>query len=206
MYLDTADLPLLESFLNSDKEIAIIVRSGRSGYQIVKPVTLEPNAQYTLWHLPSGAIPQDCLDAEGNIVADPWAKGHLGAIHIRLEVCPGKYQTFVPRSSGPGFELATFDDPAAIGRSDIQWVGNKYSIIGQPADPSTDRWWKHFRRWVARKSTKVASDGALDNPECSFHVWAFPAAYSAFSAGRPRSVNPSLCFGTSVKRPIDGRS
>lgn len=198
MYLDLADVPLLQDYLNAESEIAIIVRSANSGYLTVKPVTLEPNAQYTLWHLPSGEIPQDCLDADGNIVADPWEKWHLGAINLRLEVCPRKYQTFVPRSLGVGFDLATFDDPSALGRSDFEWVGNKYSVIGKPAHPATDRWWKRLRRWVARNSTKVASYGALDNPDCVLDVWAFPAAYSALIAGRPRSMNPSHSVGTAV--------
>jgi hypothetical protein len=193
MYLDTADLPLLQDYLNAEIEIAVIARAS-AGYALVKPVTLEPNAQYTLWHLPSGDIPGDCLDADGNIVADPWAKWHLGAIHLQLEVRPGKYQTFVPRSSGVGFDLATFDDPSALGRSDFEWVGNKYSVIGKPAHPATDRWWKRLRRWVGRNSTKVASYGALNNLDSVLDVWAFPAAYAALSAGKPRSMNPSLCF------------
>ena len=151
MYLDTADLPLLQDYLNAEIEIAVIARAS-AGYALVKPVTLEPNAQYTLWHLPSGDIPGDCLDADGNIVADPWAKWHLGAIHLQLEVRPGKYQTFVPRSSGVGFDLATFDDPSALGRSDFEWVGNKYSVIGKPASLGGTEFDKGRKLWRLEQS------------------------------------------------------
>lgn len=192
MYLDTDDLPLLQDYLNAESEISIISPSRSPRNPTVKPVILEANAQYTIWHLPSGVVPNDCVDADGNIVGDPCFNGHLGAIRLRLQARPGKYQTFAPRSSGVGFDLVTLDDPSAIGRSDFEWVGNRYSVIGKPAHPATLRWWKRLSRWVAENSKKIASYGALDNPDCVLDAWAFPAAYSAMLAGRPRSVNPFL--------------
>jgi hypothetical protein len=192
MYLDVPDLPLLEDFLNSESEIMIIARFENSKYVSMKPAKLQPNSHYTLWHLPSGNIPQNCLDAQGNIVNDPWTKRHLGAIYLRLEICPGKYQTFVPRSSGNGLEFATSDNSSAIGRSSFEWVGNRFSVIGKKAHPSTNRWWKYLRRWVSRNAQKIASYGVLHNRESGLEVWTFPAAYSAISAGRPRNVNPLL--------------
>jgi hypothetical protein len=195
MYLDVPDIPLLQEFLNSEDEIAILARTHDANYAALKPVTLEPNAWYTLWHLPCGDVPEDCRDARGNIVADPWAKQHLGAIHLWMEVCPGRYWTFVPRSSGSGFDSAIFEDSSAIGRSGFQWLGNKYSILGKKANPVTERWWNRLRRWISRNGRRVASYGALHNQESGLQVWAFPGAYSAFSAGRPRSVNPVLRDG-----------
>jgi hypothetical protein len=192
MYLDLPDLPLLQDFLNAEEEIVFLISSEHATYATVESVALQPNAGYTLWHVPSGEIPPDCRDSEGRIVVDPWRKGHLGALRLRLEVCPGKYQQLVPRSNREGYELRLFEDNAAIGRSSFGWIGNKFSVIGERAHPATERWWKRLRRCISKQALKIASYGALESPDCGLQVWAFPAAYSAIVGGRPRSVNPVL--------------
>jgi hypothetical protein len=198
MYLDVPDLLVIQEFLNADKEIVFVVPSEHGSYLTTKPIALQANAGYTMWHVPSGDIPRDCLNPDGKIVADPWAKWHVGAIRLRLEVCPGKYQTFVPMSSGRGYDLAMFQDGSAIGRSSFDWVGNKFSVIGKKANPGTVRWWQRLRRWVSKKAQKVASYGPLQSKGSSLEVWAFPAAYEALSCRRARSINPVLRGTTSL--------
>ena len=205
MYLDLADLPLLEQFLNDDDQIIYVVKTGESQFQTLKSLTLRPfmrtgESQFqtfksltlqpfmrcVLWHLPCGDIPADCRDAEGRITTDPSIK-HLGAIQLTLQVRPGKYQTLVPRLTGDGSDLCTFESDIAIGRSDFGWVGNRYSIIGKKANPETARWWNRLRRWVSKQAIKVTWDGPIDGTDP--RAWAFPAAYSAIKSGTPRSVN-----------------
>jgi hypothetical protein len=192
MYLDVPDLLVVQEFLNAEEEIVFVLPSEHGNYVKAKRVALQVNAGYTIWHLPSGDIPQDCRDPDGSIVADPWAKWQVGAIRLRLEVCPGKYQTFIRRSSEQGYDLATFEDTSAIGRSGFNWIGNRFSVIGEKANPDTMRWWKRLRRWVSGNAKKVTSYGPLHSEDSGLEVWAFPAAYSALSRGRPRSINPVL--------------
>ena len=192
LYLDIPDLPLLEAFLNKEEEIAFVLRSGDGTFTCVGATTLQPNASYTLWHVSSGEIPADCRDERGRIIVDPSRGVHPGAIRLRLEACPGKYQQLVQRQHATGYELKLFEDSTAIGRSGFAWLGNKFKPVGTPAHPSTDQWWRRLRNWVAKHGRKVTWSGPLDSPESELRVWAFPFAYAAFSNGRPRSVNPVL--------------
>jgi hypothetical protein len=219
MYLDHADLALLEQFLNDDDQIIYVVKTGESQvqtlksqtlppsmktyesqFQTFKSLTLQPFMHCTLWHLPCGEIPADCRDSQGRITIDPYIK-HLGAIGLDLQVRPGICQTFVPRPNGVGHELSTFESEIAIGRSDFGWVGNKYSIIGKKANPETERWWKHLRRWVSKHATKVTWD---DTTDLDARAWAFPAAYSAIKSGTPRNVNPVRLQDRSKPAVIQG--
>jgi hypothetical protein len=192
LYLDQPDLSLLQDFLNHEDEILFVMPAEPGHYAIADSVTLEPNAVYTLWHAPSGEIPDQCRDRHGRIVSDPWRVDNTSAFRLTLEVCPGKYQQLVPRSEGPGFDLQMFEDPCAIGRSGFEWLGNKYRPIGTGADPKTERWWQRLRRWVAKHGRKVTWTGPLEEPASELRLYAFPFAYAAFKNGRPRSINPVL--------------
>jgi hypothetical protein len=174
-----------------------VLPSGDGTFTCADSVSLQPNASYTLWHIPSGEIPADCRDGQGRIVKDPSRGGHLGAIRLTLEASPGKFQQLVPKPQGAGFDLKLFVNPSAIGRSGFTWYGNKFAPIGKAAHPSTDRWWRQLRRWVAKHGRQVTWSGPLLSPRSELKVWAFPSAYAAFEKGRPRSVNPVLLWENS---------
>ena len=74
MYLDVADLPIIQEFLNGEDEIVFVVPSEHGSYAAIKSIVLQPNAAYTIWHLPCGDIPQDCRSLDGSINTDPWTK------------------------------------------------------------------------------------------------------------------------------------
>jgi hypothetical protein len=192
LYLDMPDLSLLQEFLNNEGDLAFIIPSSDGTFEMKDSVTLEPNHKYTLWHVPSGDVPVDCCDVQGRIVVDPIRGVRPGAIDLRLEVSPGKYQQLVRRSQGDGYELKLFDDPTAIGRSHFGWLGNKFKLVGKGALPSTVRWWQRLRRWVSKHGHRVTWTGELEGPKSELRVWAFPFAYAALKLGRPRSVNPVL--------------
>ena len=190
LYLDGPDLPMLQDFLNLEEEIVFVTPADPGYFDVVHSVMLQPNADYTLWHVPSGEIPEECRDRYGRIISDPWRVTNTGAIRLNLEVSPGRYHQFVARSEGTGFDLRVFEDPSAIGRSGFQWLGNHYRPIGLGADPKTERWWQRLRRWVAKNGRKVTWWGPLEEPASMLRAWAFPHAYAAFKNGRPRSMNP----------------
>ena len=192
LYLDVLDLPLLESFLCKEEEIAFVLPCGDGTFIRADSVCLQPNAAYTLWHIPSGEIPADCRDNRGRIVKDPSRGVHPGAIRLTLEACPGRFVQMVPRPHGAGFDMKLFEDPSAFGRSGFVWCGNRFAPIGKAAHPSMDRWWGRLRRWVAKQGRKVTWSGPLLSPDSELRVWAFPFAYAAFESGRPRSMNPVL--------------
>jgi hypothetical protein len=192
VYLDAPDLSLLQEFLNDEGDIAFILPSRNGTFEMKDSVKLEPNHKYTLWHVPSGPVPADCRDAQGQIAVDPTRGVHPGAIDLRLEVSPGKYQQLIRRSHGDGYELKLFDDTTAIGRSGFGFLGNKFNLVGKGAHPSTVRWWQRLRRWVSKHGRRVTWTGELEGPESELRVWAFPFAYAALKSGRPRSVNPVL--------------
>jgi len=192
LYLDVPDLPLLESFLSKEEEIAFVLPSRDGTFTCADSVSLQPNAAYTLWHIPSGKIPAECLDDQGRIVKDPGRIAHPGAIRLRLEACPGKFQQLVPKPNGAGFDLKLFKDPSAIGRSGFAWWGNKFASCGKASHPSTEIWWRRLRRWVASHGRQVTWSGPILSPVSELKVWAFPSAYAAFENSRPRSINPVL--------------
>jgi hypothetical protein len=193
LYLDTPDLPLLEGFLNDEEDIVFVLASGDGTFTTVGSTKLQPNSAYTLWHVPSGEIPTDCRDNQGRIVVDPLRGVHLGAIGLRLEVCPGKYQQYVPRAELGKVDLKLFTDPTAIGRSGFTWWGNRFKPIGKAAHPTTERWWRRLQRWVSKHAHKVTWTGPLEEANADLRMWAFPFAYTALKTGRPRSLNPVLC-------------
>ncbi len=78
-------------------------------------------------------------------------------------------------------------DEQVIGLSNFGWIGNHFRMIGHPAHPSTERWWKHLRRWVASRGEKIPRSGPLSGPRPE--VYAFPLALEAIRNGMARSLN-----------------
>ena len=77
MYLDAADIPIIQEFLNGEDEIVFVVPSEHGSYVTIKSIVLQPNAAYTIWHLPCGDIPQDCRSVDGSSTRIPGPNGRL---------------------------------------------------------------------------------------------------------------------------------
>jgi hypothetical protein len=68
-----------------------------------------------------------------------------------------------------------------VGLSSFEWIGNHYKLIGSPAQPETERFWKALQRWAKKVAVKVPRGGPTEAtpPE----IWALANTQSLFAAG-----------------------
>jgi len=141
-----------------------------------------------LWHRPSGPLPLvgPFKSAVGEVL-DPFAgwteirsganahqpyfgAGHTGVVWWNVKI---------ESKQLPGLGLSSFE-----------WIGNHYKIIGQPAKPETEAWWKRLRNAVRRlKAVRVPRSGPVDGPRPE--IWALPSALQKIRDGVARDLNPS---------------
>lgn len=86
--------------------------------------------------------------------------------------------------------------------SSIEWIGQHYRIIGQPAAPHTERHWRALRPWAGRVGEKVPRTGPVDRP--GWEISAFPAALAPIKSGRP-SREPARLTATDDSHITAGR-
>jgi hypothetical protein len=191
MYLYGRDVDLLLAWLNGEEEIAFLVSDGEKRWRAVAEVDRLAEGDYMLWHIPTGPLPllAEQVDGKDGLVDSPWegwterragadpAVPYFGAGHpgtIRLAVWP----------NGLPWQRKERSEPI-IGLSDFQWIGNRYRIIGHPALPDTERWWKRLKRWTAKVGTIIPRKGPIDGERKE--IYAFPEALKAISEGMDRS-------------------
>jgi len=210
MYLMKQDVEYLNDWLNQEEEIAFIVSNGdrnwiaQKQHTIITDIgkqifagehdtTMRNCVEYHLWHVPSGPLPilggsigglkfkNEDWNHEGKIL-NPWTgwteirtgansrvpyfgAGHPGVINLEIRI-----------SETDEIPISTFG-----------WIGNHYKIIGDSADPSTEKFWHKLKRMVKKVSIQIPRS---NNLEAKKEIFAFPAAYKEIENGRPCSVNP----------------
>jgi hypothetical protein len=187
MYLAADDVALLSAMLNADEEIAILVTDGPRRWKAVLGLSTLSMGRIGMWHIPSGPLPllapdkKDALQVhdplsgwnEMRTGADPttpyFGAGHPGVIWLNLRPHPKE------RNS-------------ACGMSSFEWIGNHYSLIGNPATKATELWWRSLRRRIRRIAKKVPRQH-LSSPSRS-EIFAFPAALILLEAGKSFDANP----------------
>lgn len=182
LYIDREDAGELLGILNADPEIAFIVSNGPGHWIAQDTLSLAPDGRRCLWHHLSGPLP--CLPA--GTVKDPWrgwkerASGadptqpYFGAGHVGIV----------------WWNIHTLGKGAGIGMSSFEWIGSRYRLIGFPADPSTERWWKQLRQVVKRTGAlRIPRSGPLEGPGAE--IWAMPGALAKIKLGVQRDENPS---------------
>lgn len=180
MYLAPQDCSLLVDRLNADGEIHALVRSP-IGWIATSEIETLPAGRLVLWHAPSGPPRLPPFDAE---IDDPfvgWTPNIQGADPSTPYFGAGEPRTFV---------LDNRSDPLGGGLiriSGIEWIGNHYAAIGNPAPEGAKRWWSRLGRWLAKVATKVPRGGTGSGKPS---VWAFPSAMAEIHAGRPCSSSP----------------
>ena len=188
LYLDPSDAQLVAEHLTEDEEIAEIVSDGDRRWIARCGVEAVSDGRHCLWHVPSGPLPLVMQrGVENPVVPDPWQ----GWAEVRAGANPA-----VPYF-GPGHpgiiwwneRVQRKGNEEGIGFSSFEWIGNRYRILGNPADKVTEQWWQRLRRWIAKTSVqRIPRSGPIEGEHPD--VWAFPGAHSRISGGAPRDANP----------------
>lgn len=215
MYADADDLQSLADWLLSEPDIAWIVSVGRKRWKAVEHCNVEPGRRYCMWHEPSGPLPlhpQD-PDEEVKLIEDPWAdwiepdwKPSKAHHKFNPELRKHIEETWQERnradhpdpyfgSGHPGiiwFDAYAQgqDAPNSIAMSSFGWIGNYFKLIGRPAPPETEKWWRRLQRRVQKHAVRVTRNGPLDGP--GLEIWALPSALAKIRRGVPRDLNPYL--------------
>src|SRR5258706_9355574 len=173
LYIDETDASQLLAVLNSDPEVAFIVSATPGKGVAQKGVTSVADSRYCLWHCPSGSLP--LVGGPGvpyGVISDPWA----GWTELRAGADPR-----VPffDAGAPGIiwgNVRTQSRGASgIGLSSFEWIGNPYRLLGYPAHPTTEVWWKKLRKLVKNlKAIRIPRSGAVDGPNPE--IWCLPSA------------------------------
>lgn len=187
-YADGIDLEELLTWLSREAEVAFLMSDGVGRWVTRDRVDFLPRPRTGLWHVPSGPLPlfpADRADEAGE-VEDPWS----GWNELRTGVNPD-----VPYfgAGHPGVvwlnaKVVSQRDPAALGMSSFEWIGNHYRRIGRAADPQTEKWWRRLQREIKKRARRIPRSGPVDGPHPE--VWALPGALAAIEAGAGRDGNP----------------
>ena len=208
MYLLKDDLEFLNDWLNQEDEIAFLISNGYKKWKAVKEFDLWQDLQvneldydgniysfpqfyrqYLLWHVTGGSLPllkpieggvKLFDDTPEEIIDNPWAgwtETRTGADPFRPYFgagCPATISLDLNLNSETEIPLSHFG-----------WIGNRYKLIGSPAEETTEKFWKRLRKMISKVSTKVSRQNSNDyKPE----IYAFPNAYKAIQKGQPCSL------------------
>ena len=187
IYASDSDLEGIFSLLCADEEVAFLVSSGPKQWIAKSMVPYSGNARYCLWHIPSGPLP--LLREKGKshgTVEDPW-RGWV-------EECTGANPSTPYFGAGhPGIIWLNARSESklkkdGLGMSSFEWIGNHYRIIGNPADASTERFWKKLGRSIKKNAIRIPRDGPWDGDRVE--IWALPDALLKIQNGVERNSNP----------------
>lgn len=151
---DEADFQTILAYLTDKPDVAFIVPAGPGRWRAAERLDRVDVDRIGLWHIPSGPLPLVAAKPgePERLIDDPWrgwteeaaghdrtcpyfGPGHPGVLWLRYN------------PHGPGTRHG-------VGISEFEWIGNYYSLIGHPAAPVTDQFWKELRRWVVRQTTR----------------------------------------------------
>ena len=178
---DENDFGVILAYLSDHPDVAFIVPDGPGRWRAVKSLDSIPAERIALWHVPSGPLP--LLAAHhgepDRLIKDPWrgwTELRPGADRSAPYFGPG-HPGIIWLRHNPAFPWHRH----GVGISDFEWIGNYYSIIGRPAAPATEQFWKDLRRWIVR-STKRRDDPT--------DARAFPSAMAKVRAASDATAEP----------------
>ncbi|HYO56735.1 hypothetical protein [Archangium sp.] len=186
LYMLEEDVPLLHEQLNSDPEIAFILRDGPERWRAVWQVE-DIRGKMMLWHVPGGPLPLRHYQGEATLIEDPFAGWHEerpGLDNSVPNFGAGCQVNLLMRIWVPGWNGLPKD---FVDISTFSWSALR--VTRSPPE-STRRWWKRFRTFVSRHARLVTRWGPLDGPRAD--IWAMPAALRALQTGMERAENPWL--------------
>jgi hypothetical protein len=188
-YADDEDFLGIVEHLNQDDEVAFVVSAGPTSWKAVPQVNFHHLHEETiLWHIKGGPLPLWNDAREIRFIKDPFSGWE--------DHCPSDLSYRKNPYFGAGCPV-TIDlkintsgrhDPEAIGISSFGWIGNRYSVIGNPAPTVTKEWWEKLRKWVSKNSRKkISRAGPIGTGKGE--IYSFSRAYEKFLAGADREEN-----------------
>src|SRR5258705_2184686 len=178
LYLAGSDATNVLAMLICVEEIGFLVADGPKRWKAITSLpTLPGDGRTGLWHIPSGPLRLLARDKrrdetihdpfsgwnERRTGADPttpyFGAGHPGVIWLNVRLVPKERDS-------------------VGGMSSFEWIGNRYSLIGNPATKMTELWWKSLRRRIQM----VASEVTLQRLSSSFRpvTLAYPTAHYVY--------------------------
>ena len=187
IYAALEDFSEIHEWLNSSSDLAFIVPDGAGKWRALNSLPSLSLDRYCLWHVQSGPLPLVQVNPQhkDSFVTDPWNGWQ--------ELRPGADTNQPFFGNHPGIiwlnrRPSSFRIPNGVGLSSLEWIGNHFRIIGNPAKVETEALWRSIRRWVQKRAKKVPRNGPIDGPDAE--VFAFPSALALFHRGTGRDVNP----------------
>ena len=183
LYMMQEDVPLLHERLNSDPEIAFIIRDGPDRWRAVRQVD-DIRGKMKLWHILGGPLYLLHYQGEDTVIEDPfagWKEERPGLDNTVPYFGPSCQVSMVLEVWPPGWRVLPED---YLYMSGIEWYGRS---VDPPPAP-TRRWWNRMRNWARRHAVLVTRWGPLDGPRPE--IWAMPAALRAIQSGLERAENP----------------
>jgi hypothetical protein len=188
IYADDNDFKLICDWLSDEDEIAFLLHIGEDQWIAKQRVdTLSPG-RYELWHTLSGPLPylrDNIYDDRNGTIRNPWD----GWADTRESANrPLYFSNMYPGVMTMTVKPKGYEVEGSIGLSGIEWIGNHYRILGDAANPNTEKWWQRHKRWVKKQAIRIPRSGPLNGSDPE--IWTFPSAYEKIKAGTPRDINP----------------
>jgi hypothetical protein len=188
LYLFDADFGTLLALLNEDPEIAFVISDGVGRWKAIATLDAFNDKRLAIWHVPSGPLPllAAVTGDPHDEINDPW-----GGWTERRASVEASTPYFGPGHPGifwlnlKNYQQGNED---AIGISSFEWIGHRYSIIGNVPAPDTDKWWKRFASKIRRLSIKMPRGGP--NGPFKPEIYALPSAARAIANGKEAANNP----------------
>lgn len=192
LYLTNNDANLVREWINSEPDIAWIVKEAQVGcsyrWKVANEIAEMESKDYCLWHKRSSplTIPSGSSKIEDTVILNPYEGWSQTLDHENANTpwfgaaAPGPFD-FRFRENGR-------ESNHSIGRSGFTWLGNYFSSIGKSAPEVSEKWWQRLRRFVKKNGMGIPWPGPIGSGKVG--AYAFPEAYDQILAGRARDINP----------------
>lgn len=192
LYLTESDAKAIINWVNSESDIAWIVKDSQIGntyrWKAVNEIHSVESKTYCLWYIGTGAlrIPSGNKDIKDALVLNPFV-GWEQTLTTETEEVPW-FGAAAPETFSFTFREFGRKNEAALGRSGFNWIGNYFSIIGIAAPPECKKWWEKLKRYIKKNSVGIPWPGELGSGKVG--AYAFQEAYKKLMEGCERDLNP----------------
>lgn len=192
LYLTTSDAKEIINWVNSESDIAWIVKDSQIGntyrWKAVNEIHNVESKSYCLWYIGAGPlrVPSGSNDIKDALVLNPFV-GWEQTLTTEIAEVPW-FGAASPETFSFTFREFGRKNKDAIGRSGFNWIGNYFSIIDIPAPPECKKWWEKLKRHIKKNSVGIPWPGELGSGKVG--AYAFPEAYKKLTDGCERDTNP----------------